>query len=111
MGLSPVQNPRSTIGDKMTTANARRIKNSAIDVELRIEEDFIDVEILGSMYTLRKKFKRLKFLRLLSNDPGAALELVFTPESLERLENQDMSEKDLEQVFEEVSNALVGTKN
>ena len=95
----------------MTTANSRRVKNSAIDAELRYEEDFIVVNILGIDYNLRKRFPRLKFLRLLSSDPGSALALVFEPSSLERLEEINMSEEDLQAVFEEVSKALVGTKN
>ncbi len=96
----------------MATANQRRITvNSAMDAELKAEDDFIVVNIFGVDYNLKKKFKRLKFLRLLSSDPGSALALVFEPKSLDRLEEIDMSSEQLEEVFKVVSEALVGTKN
>ena len=86
-------------------ANTKRAK--ALDAELDGTE-VVTVEILGETYELKKKFKRLRFLRKLTSDPVAALELVFLPESLERLEDKDMGEDDLNEVFEAVSTALVG---
>jgi hypothetical protein len=94
----------------MATTNSRRTTVNALDAELS-SNAYIEVEILGETYQLRRKFKRLKFLRLLSSDPGSALALVFSPESLERLEDMDMDESDLEITFTKVSEALVGTKN
>jgi hypothetical protein len=96
---------QATIGEEM--ANTRRAKQEALDDELA-GNDFIEVEILGTTYRLRRKFKRLKFLRLLTADPPAALRLVFADGEYERLEDVDMGDGDMEAVFELISSRLVG---
>jgi hypothetical protein len=68
----------------------------------------IPVEILGEEYQLRTAFKRLKFLRLITSDPAAALAMVFADGEYERLEEVDMDPGELEQVVEAVSSRLVG---
>ena len=88
-------------------ANTKKATAKALDAELS-EKDYITAEILGDTYRLHKRFKRLKFLRKLSSDPMAALELIFFPGDLERLEDKDMSEDDMGKVFDAVSEALAG---
>jgi hypothetical protein len=88
-------------------ANTKKASRAALVSELDPAE-IITVEILGETYRLRKKFRRLRFLRKLVSDPISALELVFLPEDLERLEDIEMGEADLNLVFEAVSEALVG---
>lgn len=88
----------------MTAQNSRvRALKAELDGEL-----FIAVELFGSTFRLKKVFKRLMFLRLLTSDPYAALALVFADGEIERLEGIDMDENGLEQIINSVSEALVG---
>lgn len=86
-------------------ANTKKVR--ALDTELAPGE-YIDVTILGELYKIRKKFKRLKFLRRLTTDPMSALELIFDADELARLEDQEMTEEEMSEVFDAVSEAMVG---
>lgn len=66
------------------------------------------VEILGETFKIRKKFKRLKFMRLLMSDPAEAIRLVFADGEFERLEEMDMDDEDLAKIIEVISEALTG---
>lgn len=70
--------------------------------------NYLTVELFGESFRLMRKFKRLKFLRLLGSDPGAALQLVFAPGDFERLEELDMSDEEFNAILEEVSTVLTG---
>lgn len=71
----------------------------------------IPFEFAGDTFYLKKKFKRLKFLRLITSNPMEALQLVFADGELARLEEIDMDDQDLTTVIEMVSDTLVGSKN
>lgn len=59
-------------------------------------------------FKVKKKFKRLKFLRLLGSDPVSALELAFEPEDFEVLLERDIDEAELEDLLEITAQTLVG---
>mgnify|MGYP003548529682 CR=1 FL=1 len=86
-------------------ANTIRLK--ALEGELS-DENTLPVVILGSEYRILTRFKRLKFLRLITSDPAGALALVFPAEDMERLEEAVETPEDLSAVIEAVSEALVG---
>lgn len=88
-------------------ANTRKASAVALEAELS-DSLYITVEILGETFHLRKKFKRLRFLRQLNSDPMSALELVFAEGEIERLEDLDMTDEELSGIFETISDALVG---
>lgn len=72
--------------------------------------DYHTFEFNGETYKVKKRFKRLKFLRLLSEDPGGAFALAFTPDELERLEESELSEEEFEDLLEIVAKTLLGGK-
>jgi len=72
------------------------------------EEQLKTFEYAGQTFQMRRKFKRLKFLRLLSSDPGNALALAFPEKELERLEDLDLDEDGLTEVMEAIGKSLTG---
>jgi hypothetical protein len=92
------------------TTSVRVSKNSKVRA-LQNELDgelTIPVEIFGETYHVRKKFKRLKFLRLLTSDPVSALELVFVDGDMERLEELDIDEDQFAEIINAVSESFTG---
>jgi hypothetical protein len=65
-------------------------------------------EYAGETFKMKRKFKRLKFLRLLSSDPGSALALAFNADELDRLEDLDLDEDGLTDVMEAIGKSLTG---
>lgn len=65
-------------------------------------------EYRGELFTVKNKFKMLKFFRLLQNDPAGAIELVIEEEDYARLEDLDMDVEDLKVLLEKVSEAISG---
>lgn len=65
---------------------------------------FADTEVL-----VRRKFKRLKFLRMISTDPVGALDLALAPGELDRLSEMDMSQDDLGELMEALAATIAGT--
>jgi hypothetical protein len=62
----------------------------------------------GETFKVKERFKRLKFLRLISDDPVSALELAFDPEDFEALEDREMDQAELEDLLEVVAKTLLG---
>jgi len=58
------------------------------------QDDSTNFEYLGRSFRMRKRFKRLKFLRLLQTDPAAAVELAFGPDEYEKVEDLDMTDEE-----------------
>lgn len=69
----------------------------------------IDAYFAGVRFTIQRKFKRLKFMRLLTSDPAGALKLAVGDAEFERLEDIDMTDEDFEALLTEVAQKLVGT--
>jgi hypothetical protein len=65
-------------------------------------------EFGGETFKMKRKFKRLKFLRQLSSDPGGALSLAFPEDELERLEDLELDEEGLTEVMEAIGKSLTG---
>lgn len=65
-------------------------------------------EFAGETFKMKRKFKRLKFLRQLSSDPGGALSLAFPEDELERLEDLELDEDGLTEVMEAIGKSLTG---
>lgn len=82
---------------------------TAVETELNAN-DFLEFTFNDETYKVKKRFKRLKFLRLLGGDPVEALALAFLPEELERLEEKDMDEAEFEDLLEIVAKTLLGGK-
>jgi hypothetical protein len=66
-------------------------------------------EFQGETYDVKKKFKMMKFFRLINQNPVDALSLALTEESLERLEELDLDMDDFKVLIENLSQALAGT--
>lgn len=71
--------------------------------------DYVTFTWNGEEFHAKKKFKRLKFLRFLdSGSLFSAFALAVEPEELERLEEFDLEEPDLEDLMEILSKAILG---
>lgn len=68
-------------------------------------------EFQGETYEVKKKFKMMKFFRLINQNPVDALSLALTNESLERLEDLDIDMEDFKVLIENLSQALAGTNS
>lgn len=67
---------------------------------------FNQFEYQGEVYTTLRKFKMVKFFRLLEDNPISAISLILTEESLERLEEMDMDMDDFKDLLEVVAKTL-----
>ncbi|HSN23127.1 MAG TPA: hypothetical protein VLS45_03015 [Methylomicrobium sp.] len=86
----------------------RKISTASTALANEVSGDAIVIQYDGEEYRLRRRFKRLKFMGLLSSDPVAALRLVFEEGELERLEEVDMDENGMMELIETISTALAG---
>ena len=89
------------------TENLETTATSPIEAEVN-PSDYLYFTWDGAEYKVKKKFKRLKFLRLLGSDPVGALELAFEPDDFAELEDMDMDEEQLEDLLEITAKTLVG---
>jgi hypothetical protein len=87
--------------------NDEKTPLTALEDELSNAECIV-VSMLGSEYRILKKFPRLKFLRLVTSDPGAAIQLVLPASEYLRLEEAVQTNEDLSEVLEGISLALTG---
>lgn len=62
----------------------------------------------GETFKVKQKFKRLKFLRLITEDPGAALALAFDEADYDDLEEREMTQAELDDLLEIVAKTLLG---
>jgi hypothetical protein len=60
----------------------------------------------GVKYEVKKRFKVGKFLRLLSSNPGEALQEIFTPEAFEAYEEIEFTFAEFGDFMSEVSDAI-----
>ncbi len=72
--------------------------------------EYVSFEFEGETFQIKKKFKRLRFLRQIGNDPFGALALAFEETELERLEDLDLEADAIERLFSSISEVLVGGK-
>lgn len=71
--------------------------------------DYLEFTFNDETYKVRKKFKRLKFLRLMGDgELFNAIALALDPEELERLEDCDLEENELEDLLEIIAKTLLG---
>lgn len=80
-----------------------------LDRLIEDQEETLDFEYLGKSFKMRKKFKRLKFLRLLNNDPTAALALAFGPDEYERIEDLDMTDTEFSDFLSAFAERFTGS--
>ncbi len=80
-----------------------------VETELNAN-DYHEFEFNGEVYKVKKKFKRLRFLRLISENPVEAFALAFDESELDRLEDKDLSEEEFEDLLEIVGKTLLGGK-
>lgn len=71
---------------------------------------FNEFEFQGERYTTLRKFKIVKFFRLLEQNPITALAEILTEESLSKLEEKDMDMDDFKDLLEVVAKSL-GAEN
>lgn len=72
---------------------------------------YVEFTFNGVTYKAKKKFKRLKFLRML--DEGklfSAFSLAMDEEEYERLEDSDLDQDELEDLMEILAKTLLGDK-
>lgn len=62
----------------------------------------------GAEYHVKERFKRLKFLRLLGENPVEALSLAFDDEEFAKLEEKDLTEQELNDLLEITAKTLLG---
>ncbi len=67
---------------------------------------FNEFEYQGEKYTTLRKFKMVRFFRLLEENPISAIALILTDESLARLEEKDMDMDDFKDLLEIVAKSL-----
>ncbi len=84
-------------------------------VDMPIEAELDNVKYFyftfeDEQFRVKKKFKRLKFLRLLNTDPIGALGLAFEADDLATLEDREFDEGEFEGFLEIVATTLVGGK-
>lgn len=65
-------------------------------------------EYRGELFTVKSKFKMLKFFKALQSDPASAIELVIEDEDYARLEELEMDINDLKELLEKVSECISG---
>ena len=82
--------------------------NVAAEVEKEASEDVKVIEFQNETYKMKRKFKRLRFLRLITTDPAEALKLAFPDEEYERLEEVDLDESGLEELMSVIAGQLAG---
>jgi hypothetical protein len=71
--------------------------------------DYLEFTFNEETYKVRKKFKRLKFLRLMGDgELFNAIALALDPEELDRLDDTDLEEKELEDLLEIIAKTLLG---
>jgi len=63
----------------------------------------------GVKYEVKKRFKVGKFLRLISSNPGEALQEIFTPEAFEAYEEVEFTFAEFGDFMTEVASALGGS--
>lgn len=72
------------------------------------QDDSLDFAYLGQTFKMRKRFKRLKFLRLLQTDPASAVELAFGPQEYARIEDVDMTDEEFKQFLNAFADRFAG---
>lgn len=72
------------------------------------QDNALDFAYMGQHFKMRKRFKRLKFLRLLQTDPAAAVELAFGPEEYERVEDLDMTDEEFKEFLNAFADRFAG---
>lgn len=80
-----------------------------IEVE-KDDTNYIYFTFEDETFKLKRKFKRLKFLRLLTTSPIDALMLAFDAADLEQLEEREFTEDELEGFLEIIGVAFTGGK-
>lgn len=90
-------------------ANTRKPILKAVDAELA-DSSFIEFTFQGETYRVKKRFKRLRFMRLLGSNPGEAMAMALHDDDLEILEDMDLSDEEFGELLEAISEAMVGGK-
>jgi hypothetical protein len=89
----------------------RRITGPPAALSTELDQgDIYFIEILGGTYKIKRRFKRLRFMKLIVSDPVAALELIFVPGELDKLQELEMTDDELASVIEAISEVLTGGK-
>lgn len=73
------------------------------------EQKIVQVEYDGEVYFVKKSFKIFKFLKLVREDAIAAMSLALTDESLEKLEDKEMTMEQFSELMNKVAEALTGS--
>lgn len=85
--------------------------DAAAEIEAEANDEMMKTfEFNGETYRMKRKFRRLRFLRLITRDPVAALELAIPEDELERLEDQEITGDELEALLEAVAKELAGSQ-
>lgn len=75
----------------------------------REEDDTVPFIWAGQSYLMRKRIKRLKFLRLLNENPADALQLCFLSGEYERLEDLDLTADEMKELLTRVAEEFAGS--
>jgi hypothetical protein len=65
-------------------------------------------EFKGEFYTVKTKFKMVKFFRLLDENPVLAIQEAIEPSSYQKLEEVDLEIDDFKELLEKVAKAISG---
>ena len=79
-----------------------------VQIEGEVADDMKVIKFQGESYKMKRKFKRLRFLRLITSDPAEALRLAFPDEEYERLEEVDLDDSGLEELMNVIAGQLAG---
>lgn len=74
------------------------------------EQKIVEIEFDGMTLQVKKSFKIFKFLKLVKEDAIAAISLALTDESLETLEEKEMTMEQFDALMNEVAETLSGVR-
>jgi hypothetical protein len=80
-----------------------------LDTIAREEDAEVPFVFLGHTYKMRKRIKRLKFLRLINTDPTGALLLCFPEAEYERLEDLDLDADEMRDLLTRIAEEFAGS--
>lgn len=63
----------------------------------------------GNQFRMRKRIKRLKFLRLINTDPSGALLLCFPQDEYDRLEDLDLDADEMRELLSQIAEEFAGS--
>lgn len=107
--LTQLENPSYVEwGGPTTTATTGNAFTPLADEADTVEADVVKYYFSGGYVLVRRRFKRMRFLRMINTDPIEALAMATGEEEMARLEELDLDEAQFNELMETISNGIGG---